>query len=148
MAQNSFSNNGLGEIITIAPRGTGSFVPIAITKTPYNAVQITKLTDKNSVQAIRLHTSNVWVDFQANGIHWPSGSANEYLYWPEPDFTADSAHSGSVSGTLLGAPWTTGSAPGCAVYHVSGLNSRWARITLESTSGGRFALSWYGKGGD
>lgn len=148
MAQNDFSNNGIGEYLTIAPRGTGSFTPKAITKTPYVAIQLTKVTDKNSVEAIRLHTSNVRLDFQPNGVPWPSGSASEYLWYAEPDFTADSSHSGSVSGTLLAAPWTTGSAPGSAVYHVSGLNARWGRITLESRSGGTFAINVFGKGGD
>lgn len=143
--QNSISSNGMGDPLTIAPRGTGSFTPCAITDTPNWSFQLIKMTDKNSVEAIRVHTSNVSLDYQGSGIHWPSGSANEYLWYAEPDLTADSSHSGSLSGSLLSAPWTTGSAPGSAVYHASGLNSKYARITLESKSGGTFRLVAFGK---
>ena len=143
--QNSISSNGMGEPLTLAPRGTGSFTPLAITDTPNVSFQLIKATDKNSLEAIRGHTSNVSLDYQANGVHWPSGSANEYLWAVEDDLTADSAHSGSISGSLLSAPWTTGSAIGSRTYHVSGLNSKYLRVTIESRSGGTFRLVGFGK---
>lgn len=141
----SVSSNGMGESITIAPRGTGSFTPIAITDTPNISFQLVKTTSNNSLEAIRVHTSNVSLDYQSGGFKWPSGSVNEYLWYQEPDLTADSTHTGSISGTLLQAPWITGSAVGSVVYHAVGVNSKYFRVTLESKSGGIFRLITFGK---
>lgn len=146
MAQ--FHIKSLGEIITVGARGTGSFTPVAITKTPYVAFQVVKLTDKNSVDGMRIHTTNVRMDYQENGIPWPSGSSNEYLWAVEPDLTAAAGFSGSFSSSLGSAPFTTGSAPGSYMYHSTGLNARYMRLTLESKSGGQFAFITFGKGGD
>lgn len=134
--QNHF---GIGQSLVLGPSSTGSFTPFAITDTPYVAIQLVKASANNSVNGIRLHTSNVHMDHQENGIRWPSGSLNEYLWALDDNFTV------ANSGSLTAAPFTTGSAVGSKVYHVSGLNSRWGRLTIESNSGGTFRIITFGK---
>jgi hypothetical protein len=129
--------NTLPEQLTIGVRATGSFTPIAISKTPYVSFQIIKETTNAAINTLTLYTSNC--DVPSNHGLWPSGSTNEYLYYADPDFTM------KTSGTLTSAPFSTGSAAGSVVYHVGNLNARWARIEIKSNSGGVFRLASIGK---
>ncbi len=131
------------QTLTVAIRGTGSFIPASISKTPYIGFQLIKDTTNASVDTLTLHTSNARLEWQSgSNIPWPSGSANEYLWYAEPDFTS------ATSGTLLVSPMSTGTAVGSVVYHVANLNARYARLTVKSNSGGVFRLIMIGKGGE
>jgi hypothetical protein len=159
MAGKTFSNPP--QIITIAPlsggiatSGTGSFDPIGISQTPFVSFMITKLTDKNVLNSISLFKTNSTVDWDGRpGTNPPSGSANDYLWCNDPNWSVSPGGlasgyggvSGSVfSGSVAAAPFTTGSISGSVVFEGQ-INSRYVRIDLRSTSGGRFMLTAVGK---
>ena len=126
-------------------RGTGSFTPIAITDTSHISLQIVKVNNYDSINAIAVYTSNVSMDYQTGGMRWPSGSENDYLWYLEPTLTADATHTGSFSGSLSVAPCTTGSLAGSVVLHANGVNTKYVKVSLQSNSGGVFSLVTFGK---